>query len=339
MADSARLGGFKVLKDVVRISLAFPKETGRLPVGLFRVISENRINLPYLTLIFDNSFWGVNIVVEACEKDKACRLIEETHGKVFSVNSNSAILSVFPHRKNPDISGRLFETFDQQGLEPEALASSPSAISVVVTEALLSSASRALFEPFSFGAYRTPEDWKLAQKGREQLYKEVVASYQEKRPGVYGLECHEAQEFIQMRVDRHNVAHAGSSLRGFARLGLDLTFLASSPCRDPGKESLALCLPFSESGTYMRAIERIAPGLDITTVSPVMAFSMNGPHFGDRYGIVSELLSSLDRRNVDLLALGCTVASITGVVLRDQKETAIQAIQDCFEVPSITKRD
>jgi aspartokinase len=128
-------------------------------------------------------------------------------------------------------------------------------------------------------------------------------------------------------------------LRGFARLGLDLTFLASSPCRDPGKESLALCLPFSESETYMRAIECIGPGLDIVTVSPVMTFSMSGPHFGDRYGIASKLLSSLDRRNVELLALSCTVASITGVVFRDQKETAIQAIQDCFEVPSITKRD
>jgi aspartokinase len=142
-----------------------------------------------------------------------------------------------------------------------------------------------------------------------------------------------------MTVDRHNVAHVGSSLRGFARLGLDLTFLASSPCRDHGKESLALCLPFSESETYTRVLQRIAPDLDMATVSPVMTFSMNGPHFGDRYGIVSELLSSLDRRNVDLLALSCTVASITGVVLRDQKETAIQAIQDCFEVPSVTKRD
>ncbi|MBN1106963.1 MAG: hypothetical protein JXL84_26405 [Deltaproteobacteria bacterium] len=339
MGDSARLGGFKILKDVCRIALASPNDTGRLPVGLFRVIAENRINLPYLTLVSDSSFWGVNIVVEAGDLDKICRLIEEIHGKAFTVNSRSAILSVFPHRRNPDISGRLFEAFDQQGLEPEALANSPSAISVVVTEELISSASRALFEPFSFGAYRTPEDWKLAQKGKEQLYKEVVASYQEKKPGVYGLECHEAQEFIRMKVDRHDVAHVGSSLRGFARLGLDLTFLASSPCRDRGVESLALCLHSSESETYRGAIQRIAPDMEIRTVSPVMTFSMNGPHFGDRYGIASELLSSLDRWEVGLLALSCTVASITGVVSHDQKETAFQAIQDCFEIPSITKSE
>ena len=65
---------------------------------------------------------------------------------------------------------------------------------------------------------------------------------------------------------------------------------------------------------------------------------MNGPHFGDRYGIISELLTSLDTAGIDLLGLSCTIASITGVVHIRQLESALQAIQTCFEVPVLTKK-
>jgi hypothetical protein len=66
---------------------------------------------------------------------------------------------------------------------------------------------------------------------------------------------------------------------------------------------------------------------------------MNGPHFGDRYGIVSELCGSLGSREVDLLAMSCTIASVTGVVPRHQFEPALIAIQERFDVPSVTKRE
>ena len=66
---------------------------------------------------------------------------------------------------------------------------------------------------------------------------------------------------------------------------------------------------------------------------------MNGPHFGDRYGIVSELLTSLSDRQVHLLALSCTIASISGVVPTRQFEPALKAIQNCFDVPALVKKD
>jgi hypothetical protein len=66
---------------------------------------------------------------------------------------------------------------------------------------------------------------------------------------------------------------------------------------------------------------------------------MNGPHFGDRYGIASELLTVFENSRIDLLGLCCTIASITGVVHSHQLETTIQSIQSCFEVPSVIKKD
>jgi hypothetical protein len=66
---------------------------------------------------------------------------------------------------------------------------------------------------------------------------------------------------------------------------------------------------------------------------------MNGPHFGDRYGIISELLTSLNEAQVELLGLSCSIHTISGVLSADQIQPAIEAIQKCFEVPSIIKKE
>ena len=65
---------------------------------------------------------------------------------------------------------------------------------------------------------------------------------------------------------------------------------------------------------------------------------MNGPHFGDRYGIAGELLGSLESRGIDLLGLSCTIASITGVVPATDLDPLLAALQDRFEIPAISRK-
>jgi aspartokinase len=337
MPPSARLGGFKILKDVVRISMVFSGETAYSPARFFRVISEREVNLPYVVCVPDKQIWGLDIMVEDHDEIRISSVLRDHFGDQFQSQSGSAILSLFPHRRNPEITGSLLEVFGQEGLKPESFANSPSAISVVIEEDLLNKAGDALFEPFSFSAYRTPADWKLAQKGKEQLYKEVVASYQEQKPKVYGLEYHEGQALIQLTSDSWNVAQLGVLLKGFARLGLYLSFLVKGPSE--GKEKIMFCLPASDDYSYEDMIDRATSGISIVNRAPVVVFSMNGPHFGDRYGIVAELLSTFEKNEIELLGLSCTIASITGVLPAEHLDSAIHAINECFEVPSVTKKE
>jgi aspartokinase len=65
---------------------------------------------------------------------------------------------------------------------------------------------------------------------------------------------------------------------------------------------------------------------------------MNGPHFGDRYGIVSDLFTALDSAQIELLGLSCSIHSVTGALPGDKIHAALEAIQACFDVPSIIKR-
>ena len=338
MSTPEKLGGFKVLKDVTLISLFSHKQTRGFPSRFFSFIADEKINLPYVTCVSDDHAWGLNIAVESGDAGKALGLIEEAFGKKSIHHPGSTILSIFPHKKNPEITGSLFEAFGREGVNADALANSPSAISIVLNENVLNKASNALFGPFSFSAYRTPADWKLAQKGKEQLYKEVVASFQEQRPKVYGLEYQDNQEFLRVKLNTRSIGDFGTSFKEFARLGLNLTFLSTSPCEEEGKEKVAFCLPVTKNSSYIQIINGIAPEADTQSLAPVSTFAMNGPHFGDRYGIVSELLISLEQGNIDLLGLSCTIASVTGVVPSSEITPTIEAIKGCFDIPSVIER-
>ena len=338
MAPKARLGGFKVLKDVFWFSLLFPKQNEDTPATLCQRITDEKINLPYITCLNDAHTWGMNIAVDAPEGTRMSRLLRETGTKAVH-DPKSVILSIFPHKNDPEITGGLLSALGKEGEGPKAWANSPSAISIVMKEDHLNTASAALFGPFSFSAYRTPEDWKLAQKGKEKLYKEVVASYQEKQPKIYGLSVQENQELVHIKAQEEDMGGLGKAFGEFGRLGLNLTFLTTGPCREAGKGLLAFCLPRSEEPSLSAVVKGVVNHMEMDNRSPVATFAMNGPHFGDRYGIASGLMKIFRETGIELLGLNCTIASIIGVVPSEQTESAIEALQSYFEIPTIIRKD
>ncbi len=338
MDASTRLGGFKILNEVAWISVIQPKGH-KFPMAFANLMASEKLNLPFLTCGEQNRAWGLHLVVDAQDEKRALGLIEKEFGDINPAITRGAILSVFPHRSRPEIVGALFDVLGKLGDQQIAFANSPSAISAVLGKDIINEATSALFGPFRFGPYRTPADWKLAQKGKEELYKEVVASYQEKKPKVYGLEWQDKQELLHVKLDGANLVNMGTVFKNFARLGLVLTFLISRPSKEKGKGNLLFCLPESEKNNYTGMIKKLLPEASTVEDSSVASFSMNGPHFGDRYGITSELLMALDQACADLLGLSCSIHSITGVLPSKQIHSAIEAIQGCFDVPSVIKRE
>ena len=338
MNTSTRLGGFKILKDVIWVSLIQPKGDDRFPTAFANLMAKEKINLPFLTCGEQNRAFGLNVVMDAQDAKKTIRLLENEFGKINLTSTKGAILSIFPHRSKPEIIGALLDVLGRLGDQPIAFANSPSAISAVLNEDIINEATTALFDPFEFGPYRTPEDWKLAQKGKEKLYKEVVASYQEKKPKVYGLDWEDDQALIHVKLDSGHISTMGTVLKDFAQLGLVLTFFISRPSIEKNKGNLFFCLPEPGNHDYTGMIQKVLPAASTIEDLSVASFSMNGPHFGDRYGIISELLTALDEANVNLLGLSCSIHTINGVLPADQVHPAIDAIQKCFEVPSVIKR-
>lgn len=327
------------MNDVVRISAVFKNAVDHSPSGLINRISQEQINIVYLSYIHNVNEWGLSLAVSSQNEQAIGVILNSQPNRSFYDCSAGIILSVFPHRKNPGIPGSLLEIFGRENIEIDALTNSPSAISVILDESFLPKASQALFEPFTFSSYRTPADWKLAQKGKEELYKEVVASYQEKRPKVYGLEYHDGQEFIRLGVNSDFSMKLGRAFRGYADLKLNLTFLSFTPLKESGEGLAAFCFPRHDSPAPKEILGKSGLQDDISIAGPVTVFSMNGPHFGDRYGIASELMESFQEGNVELLGLSCTIASITGVIHSQDFTPALDSIQSRFDVPNIIKKN
>lgn len=326
---SQRLNGSKVLKGVSAFALSCPPEGGGAPLLLSKAIAGAGINLPYVTVVRHGQGCLITLAVEALYEKKVLSLLKEgSFGEVTCRCRSCAIVSLFPHQSDPGIPAALFSSFGRAGLAVQGMANSPSALSVLIREEQLEPVSRVLFEAFTFRTCRTPEEWKAAQEGKEALYKEVVASYQEKRPKVYGVICHTNQQLVSILLDDPSLSTAAPVLSEAAERGLRLSLIVSGPFRSNGPFHLTYCLPRAQGGEPSDS-----------PAEPVAVFSMNGPHFGDRYGITSELLAALGQNSVPLLALNCTVASITGAVPGRDLDAALDTIQECFEVPSVMTGD
>ena len=57
---------------------------------------------------------------------------------------------------------------------------------------------------------------------------------------------------------------------------------------------------------------------------------IHGPHFGDRYGIASKFVEGLQRAGVAILALSCTVSSISAIVGEIDLDLAISTLEETF---------
>ncbi len=338
MSPRTRLGGFKILDNVVWISLLHPGEDPGFPAALCGRLAREKVNLAFLTCENREEAWRLNLAAEPDGAEKAAAATKAAFPGIRADGSTSGILSLFPHRSDPGITSALLDLFDRKGIQAEAMAHSNSAISVILRDAVLDMTAGALFEVFCFGAYRTPADWRLARKGKEQLYREVVASYQEKQPKVYALEWYERQELFQMRLNRPEIPLMGKRLADFARSGRMFTFLVLGPSGDEETASLSFCLPASSENDTPRPIPDRIPGTAVRKVSPVAVFSMNGPHFGDRYGIASDLLSAFSAEGIALPAFSCSIHSVMGVVFSRDSDRAIRTIRECFEVPSVIRK-
>jgi aspartokinase len=338
MAPQTRLGGFKLLKEVVWISLLESDQSKGFPAEFCHLLAREKINLLFLTCGNQGGLWGLGIVTDPDNAAKIFKLIEENFGKIEHETVSGAVLSLFPHKSDPEITAALLNVFGKEGIDPDALAYSNSAISAVLRNEIVDKATKSLFEPFSFSAYRTPADWKLAQKGKEQLYKEVVASYQEKQPKIYALEWQDGQELFRVNLNRRDLGVMGNTLRAFSGKDRGFSFLVSNPTNKKNAANLLFCLPESGQENSTDMIRDLLSEALMESISPVAVFSMNGPHFGDRYGIASELLTAFDKAGVDLLALSCSIHSITGVVPANQGDSTIRSIQACFEVPSVIRK-
>ena len=309
---------------------SFPQAEGRLAQRVCAPLALNHINLNLFAHVAGDC---QVLCTEAASGEAAFTLIRAGAEAEAAVHfrPGSAIISIFPHDKRPDIIGNFIHSLARARVMIHGLASSPSAISAVVASQKEKAVVRQLFWDFYFPAFQSPEEFFGAQSPPEELVHKVVAEYQEKTIKVYWIVPQSDLDLWGMAVSSTDIlAGFADALLELASLGLKIPFLVAIPA----SQSEDFILSFSTAGSQTietrgpqirRLLQRHLPDLRPVRLTPVAGIFLHGPHFGDRYGIAQTLVESLEKTNIPLLALSCTISSIS-LIIRQQELAAAQLV-------------
>lgn len=157
---------------------------------------------------------------------------------------------------------------------------------------------------------------------------ETMAVYEEHPIGTYGLRAQEG--FCWLAAGRPLAGLEGMAGLEFMETCPQPALLSASLWE--GRLSLRLCLDQQELPRMLETLS--AAGLEVD--QPALAASLihlQGPHFGERYGIAAAALESLAQAGVVPLALGAVVHSIFLVIEPHQAEAALAGLAQAFTAP------
>jgi aspartokinase len=330
-----KLGGIKIAEGRAWLTASCRADTSVLPDICAR-LAASRINLSYLTHL--RSQQGGKEQTAICT-DKAdghssyfLLKVPQGMGRAVTIQEEINILSIFPHDQRPAVTGKLLEVLARENVPPYGVASSPSAMSFLVSSATTARMIDALFEVFEFPAYPTPFDWHAAYQGREQVLKEIICSYQEQVIKVYTIGQQNDLELWYGMLPLPELDRLGAVLTAMDQAAAKMVFLTVQTC-DEQRLMFSVCFARSEPVPMNQLFDRHLPALEVVRFHPAAALFLHGPHFGDRYGISHALVQALHGASIKPLALSCAVSSISVIVPAEELDATVAALDGHFEIP------
>lgn len=330
-----KVGGLKILEEGAGVASSSLKGAQRFRPGICSPLARNKINLTFLTHVA-GAFGAEDYTVFCTELTAGMtsftlvKADSAASGHV-SLHAPICIISLFPHDKRSDIKGAFVRALAQARVMVLGLASSPSAISAVISAHAKERAVARLFSFFEFPSYTTPEEFYAIQPPPADLVREVVAAYQEKVIKIYHLMEQTDLDLWSFSIPSSSVLeNLGAALMALGKQGLKIPFLVALP----GPEDRFICTFSTASERHKevaRLVEEHIPVIPPERLSPVAALFFHGPHFGDRYGIADTLIQAFERIQVKPLALSCTVSSISVLIREESLGPAAQVVAETFE--------
>ncbi|MGC8492057.1 MAG: hypothetical protein ACP5SH_10005 [Syntrophobacteraceae bacterium] len=327
-----RLGGIKILEGRSYAGWSCDKTKDAL-ADICGHMGSERINLSQVTHLADDGsrFSSSSLCTESAGGFTSYFLIKLDTGLEPQLQRDTTILSIFPHDRRPLVMGALLELMGKENMHPLGIASSPSAVSVVVPSEEVKATIDAIFSVFEFPAYGSPLKWESAYVGKEELFKDVVGSYEEEDIKVYAVLNRPDLDFWVLVLNRSDLLRMGQVLQEIDSPEAGMDFLVAD-CNRPGKAVLGFCLPGSQRRLFGETLEARMPHV-AHTCKEAAAIFFHGPHFGDRYRIAATLTESLQSAGIRPLAFSCAVHSISVILEAGDLSRGLQAIRAKFHEP------
>jgi len=315
-----------------------PRGEDHLAAQVCAPLAQNRINLTFLAHVAGDR----EVLCTAGQVGEAATTLLKTRanpGADLQLQSGTEILSLYPHDKRPQVIGNFIRSLARARVIIHGLASSPSAISVVLSAKRKKAAVLQLFEDFQFSSFASPREFFEAIPPPEEYLQKVVATYQEKTIKVYWIVPQPDLDLWGMSISSAQILEGfANALMDLADLELKVPFLVALPGLG-GREfivSFSTARPPAagdQGEEVRRLLKKHLPEARPMRLTPVAGIFLHGPHFGDRYGIANTLLDALKRARVTLLALSCAISSISLIVRQQELAAAQLILGNTFEAP------
>jgi aspartokinase len=163
---------------------------------------------------------------------------------------------------------------------------------------------------------------------------ETTAAYREPRIKTYGFEKMTALSLFEISGSKADMGSLGLAFCSMADRGVPF-HLVFSPSSSEGLEFwLITQRPWAK--VIREHIDLCIPGGTETVIrrtSSVELVFFQGPHFGDRYGILDTTVQALACKGITVKATVCSGACIYIVLPEGKSDEAIKALRESFEIP------
>ena len=310
-----------------------------LGAGLANLLAElagRRVNLTYFTCA--GSPQGrerVILAVPGAQAPLASQVLEASGMAGCQAQAPVAGLTLYPKGEGIRLPVLALAALLEQGIRPLSLATSLSALTVVMDTKLCPAARQSLARRLGLAQGASPHDQAVpvvqAEADTDQKFDpDTVAVYAEDPVATYGLAVRKGQALLAASCPESSLA------RSLHDTGMEACILKAAWCalREVGDAwRLEACLPF-EAANHIAgklhqkgfACER-APDL-------ACLVHLQGPHFGDRHGILAAALGTLEEAHLTPLAVSAVLHSIYLTFRPGQGDAALVALGLRFRGPS-----
>lgn len=164
---------------------------------------------------------------------------------------------------------------------------------------------------------------------------EVIAVYWEPKIKTYGFQVKTGLRMVTATVPFERVAQWGERLEGGNNPKRDFVLVLAQPV-DAGVLRMHMLFEPPGAGQISDWIQETnleAGGTLFEIDTPAELVYFQGPHFGDRYGIANAAFQALANKGWQLLAAGCSGASVYIVVPENRAQAAVKCLSESFITP------
>ncbi len=301
-------------------------------------LADSKLNLTFLTHVAGDR---TSLCTSGAVGEGTLALLRSLAGSedAFQYQPDITLLAAYPHDKLPKKIGAFIHALAGSKSKIFGLASSLSAITAIIESRRQEKVVNHLFEDFQFTSFASAQEFFSAQEFPEEYVRKAVATYQEKVIKVYWVLPHPDLDLWAVSVPSAAIlGDIADTLIRFGDLGLTIPFLIAIPRLRTEELLVAFSTARSSSakdqGSDIRRLlqERIA-GIRPMRLTPVAGIFLHGPHFGDRYGIANTLIEALEQAHVSILAMSCTISSISVIIRQQELAPALLVLSQRFEGP------